>query len=204
MSTILGMTDDEIRSCGYATHLPILKFVFEYMKPKNVMEWGMGAYSTPFFLDHCDSVYSFETSEEWYNKIVEKYKERSNFRYSIDGKASAVLETLNEIISEGKKYDLVFNDGGDDSRHIIAQTAQYWAQVIISHDTQEKQYRYENILLRDGWVWVDIMDYSVWTSVMTSDQDLAAKITAYFRNVKTYQYRELFSKDFTHNYGRAL
>lgn len=200
---ILGMTDNEIRTCGYATHLPIVDFLLDHMKPKRVLEWGMGFYSTPLLIEKTrDQVCSIETtSEEWYKKIHDKYSLNPTFSMRSEFSENGALEILPNI---GENWDLVFNDGDTFSRHIIAQMAQYWNTVIVSHDTQEKQYFYNAILLREGWVWMDIMDYSVWTSVLCNRPKLLEILSINFKKTKQYRNDELRKKDFTNDHGRAL
>ncbi len=197
---ILNLTENEIRRCGYATHLPILDFLLDTLQPKRVLEWGMGFYSTPLLIEKTkDTVLSIETvSSEWLEKILEKYSSHKNFV----GRMSNALEALPSV--EKLEWDLIFNDGDSFSRHIIAQMAQYWNTVVVSHDTQEKQYFYQAIYLREGWVWMDIMDYSVWTSVLCNRPKLLELLSRTFRKTKQYRGTELLNKDFTNDHGRAL
>jgi len=201
---ILGMTDEEIRACGYATHLPILNYLLDELKPECTLEWGMGFYSTPLLLEKSGELCSVETgSEEWYQKISDKYSGNDSLILMKDISVSGTLEILRGF-GPDVVCDLVFNDGDANSRHIAAQAAQNWGAVVVSHDTQEKQYHYNSILLREGWMWMDIMDYSVWTSVMCKDPELILKLSNKFKKTKVYTGTGLFHKDFTHDHGRQL
>ena len=210
---ILGMTDDEIRSSGYATHLPILDFLLDFLLPKKILEWGMGFYSTPLLIEKTkDMVFSIETvSMEWYKKVRDRYRNKSTFECVVELSKAGVLKEIPRIEEYERGWNIVFNDGDSFSRHVIAQMAQNWydhhlqeAPVIISHDTQEKQYFYNAVLLGLGWVWMDIMDYSVWTSVLTCRTELLELLTIKFLKTKKYCNAELKNKDFTHDHGRAL
>ena len=203
MEKILGLTEDEIRACGYATHLPVLDFLLDEIQPKKVLEWGMGFYSTPLLIEKTKvQVCSIETaSEEWYKKIHDKYSLSPNFSIRKKISKTGALEILSDIEED---WDLVFNDGDTYSRHIIAQAAQYWNTVIVSHDTQEKQYFYNAVLLREGWVWMDIKDYSVWTSVLCNRPKLLEILSRKFQITKQYRNDELRNKEFTNDHGRVL
>lgn len=197
---IFDLTYEKIQNCGYATHLPVLEFLLDYIQPKRTLEWGMGLYSTPLLIEKTkQEVLSVETTSiEWYIKIRDKFKSYDKFKNVM---VSNTLEMLPKV--EGKKWDLIFNDGDVDSRHIIAQMAQYWDSVIISHDTQEKQYFYNAIFLRDDWVWMDIMDYSVWTSVLCNKSEILEALSNTFKRTKQYR-NGLRNKDFTHDHGRKI
>ncbi len=206
---ILGLTDEEIRNCGYATHLPILDFLLDEIKPQASLEWGMGLYSTPLLIEKSPKVCSIETTSlEWSEKMSEKFL-HCDCCFSVETKISdtGALDILDNLSNSSDCWDLILNDGDAHSRHIIAQTCQFWdpvGTVIVSHDTQEKQYRYDSILIREGWQWVDIMDYSVWTSVLTNKSELIQKLYNKFKKTKVYTGTGLFHKDFTHDHGRAL
>ncbi len=201
---ILGLTEDEIRNCGYATHLPILDFLLDEIKPKKTLEWGMGFYSTPLLREKSGEVHSIETgSEEWFQKVDEKYTDDTSLVLYRDISESGALGFLQPMLMDCK-WDLIFNDGDANSRHIVAQTCQFKDNVVISHDTQEKQYFYNTILLGEGWQWIDIMDYSVWTSVMSNNPEIIQKLSDKFEKTKVYTGTGLFHKDFTHDHGRAL
>ena len=61
----------------YSTHLPFLEKIFSLIeKPNLVIEFGMGNYSTNFFIQNSNKVESIEMqSKEWYDNMYEKVKQ---------------------------------------------------------------------------------------------------------------------------------
>ena len=59
---------------GYETHIPILTALFEATEINTVIEFGMGDYSTPFFLRRVQRLVSVEQQDkEWYRRTAERY-----------------------------------------------------------------------------------------------------------------------------------
>ena len=82
----------------YATHLPILKALSEFVPLRRVLEYGAGDYSTPFFLSLPDlkRLVSVEDDEEWATKrhvchevVTEAPEEDFDFVLVDDGRDSA-------------------------------------------------------------------------------------------------------------------
>lgn len=70
-------------STGYCDHIPVFKKIFETIKVKTLLEFGLG-YSTKYFLDHCTKVISVEVvtngaGPEWIRKFLDLYKGYSNW-----------------------------------------------------------------------------------------------------------------------------
>ncbi len=65
----------------YSTHLPFLEKIFSLIeKPNLVIEFGMGNYSTEFFIQNSNKVESIEMqSKEWYDNMHEKFKTYDNW-----------------------------------------------------------------------------------------------------------------------------
>src|ERR1700729_4424854 len=61
----------------YATHVPVLVGVAAALKPKRLIEFGSGSFSTLSFLDDVafpslEEVRSYENNEEWFKQIQAK------------------------------------------------------------------------------------------------------------------------------------
>lgn len=68
---------------GYCDHIPVFKKIFETMKVRTLLEFGLG-YSTKYFLDSCTKVISvefiFTTWEtDWIKKCLNLYRGYSNW-----------------------------------------------------------------------------------------------------------------------------
>lgn len=152
---------------AYATHLPVLKKVFGYKKYSDVAEYGMGLYSTLFFIENCERIQSLEMqSAEWYNKIISEFGNKKNWIHAYSPSPDSRLR---------KKLDLVFVDGHGDSRPECVNAAiELNIEVIIAHDTEEKGYGWERIKLTDAYSSIEIKDNEsgVQTTVYSTDHKL--------------------------------
>ena len=55
---------------NYGSHLRVFEKVFATFETKKVLEFGLGQFSTPFFVNHAELVVSVEQeSKEWYERI---------------------------------------------------------------------------------------------------------------------------------------
>ena len=84
---------------AYASHLPVLTALINTDKPKRVLEFGAGLYSTPLFLEKCEYVVSVEKNADWFQRIAIEYP-------------NANLVTEPPSIAG---FDLIFIDDGQDS-----------------------------------------------------------------------------------------
>jgi hypothetical protein len=65
----------------YSTHLELLNKISEIKgKFNNIIEFGMGNYSTPFLIDNSENCISIEMqSDEWFNTINLKFKDLNSW-----------------------------------------------------------------------------------------------------------------------------
>ena len=68
---------------GYTDHIVVFKKIFQKMKVKNFLEFGMG-YSTKYFLDSCTKVISVEFISSgygplWYQRCIDLFRECPNW-----------------------------------------------------------------------------------------------------------------------------
>lgn len=103
----------------YASHLPVLKALAEFVPLNRVLEYGSGKYSTPFFLEHADKLVTIEADPEW----------RAKYPHAQGSEA--------DVLVGG--FDLVFIDDGQNAAEreetILAVLSQAHPLTII-HDAE--------------------------------------------------------------------
>lgn len=120
---------------GYGSHLTVLKFIFEQIdKPKLAIELGMGIFSTPFLIDHCDRLISIEQQDvEWYDKISKKYVDDVE---STNKWLPNFAQHFNFAFNLAKNYDFAFVDGAAYFRAAsVAEFMRIDVPVIVLHDS---------------------------------------------------------------------
>lgn len=147
----------------YSTHLPILKELLDTREIKTVFEFGTGFYSTGLFCENCNFVVACEMqSEEWYNKVKDKFKENKNLSLNCMIGPYKAIEHLSDI---DKKFDLIFVDGHGESRWAAINEASKFTNLIVSHDTETPSYQWHKINLDQTWIRKDYKDLNPWTTV---------------------------------------
>jgi hypothetical protein len=176
----------------YASHLPILEAILRRRgRFKTVLEFGMGFFSTPFFVQNSDYVTSVETeSKDWYRTITGQNQSTNLNAILRIGPETDLFPDL-----FGRSWDLVFCDGAANTRAAVAEKAQGSTSVVVCHDSSARGDRYDMVSLADGWVWVDVMDHVPWTAVETNDLELADFIAREFKSAKRYIGNELKGKE---------
>jgi predicted O-methyltransferase YrrM len=165
----------------YCSHLPILEFVLDEIKPINLFEFGMGLYSTKLFTNTTKYVISVEMQDEsWYDKIkkenfITDSKNDINL-YCMLGKENAIDFFKNIDM----KFDLVFVDGHGESRWQCINEAFEKCDVIVAHDTETVSYNWSMVVKPEEYTWLDIKKYNPWTSVITNNKNLIQKLSKDF------------------------
>jgi hypothetical protein len=134
----------------YASHLPVLKYLFDEYDIKNVIELGMGNHSTPFFLEQdIESLVSVETDRDWIQICKEKHgvSNRQIIVYHHD------VESLNHITSD---YDLGFVDCKPNSIRgaCVNKLIDSGVNIIVMHDFEpqfQDGYGYKKISLSEDY-----------------------------------------------------
>lgn len=151
-----------------SSHLPLMEKLICNFKPQNVLEFGMGLYSTPYLCFNCPNVTSIEmTTKEWFDKISEVIRTPRWKNLYIPGDFTAV-EWFRENI-EDQSLDLVFVDGNIYSRwDAINACMDKNIPFIVAHDTQETAYRWDKIKLKEPYRMQNYTKHSsgVWTSLI--------------------------------------
>lgn len=130
----------------YSTHLNLLKDLYSRFSPKTVLEFGLGEYSTPFFIQGSDKVVSIEMQQDtWYYGIYELYKHHENWEPVLNigcDFESAVPDTY---------FDLVFVDGHGDCRPECINYMFNRASIIVTHDYEAETYGWDRINVPSGY-----------------------------------------------------
>ena len=112
-----------------SSHMPILLAFIEKFKPKKIIEFGSGYFSTKVFRDNCEKFKAVEiTSRIWFNIISKKYK-REGWEYKL---ARTHKEAMDELYGT---FDLIFVDCSE-PRIEITNASFYHTENLIVHDTQ--------------------------------------------------------------------
>jgi len=147
----------------YSTHLPILKQLVKKENIKTVFEFGTGFYSTGLFCKNCDFVVACEMqSEEWYNKVKHKFKEKENLSLHC---MVGPNKSIDYLLNLNRNFDLIFVDGHGDTRWQAINEASKFTKLIVSHDTETPSYQWHRINLDNSWIRKDYKDLDPWTTV---------------------------------------
>lgn len=124
---------------GHATHMPLLKYMFEDKKLINsgglVIEIGCGEYSSLFFnyiqKNMNLKILSFENDMEWYRKIASKY-ETENYKFHC---VKDWNQLIPDVFDDETFFDLIFIDHSPwESRIEKAIQFKDKAKYILIHD----------------------------------------------------------------------
>ena len=134
---------------AFGTHVDILELILNAKKIDCVFELGPGHYSTELFAGRCKQVISIEQQSDAYAALLKaEFAEYPNvdLRYmpGIPGGPELLAKWEDEI-------DLVFVDGEALSRALAVNVAFRKTEIIVAHDTDQGQYRWETIKVPRGW-----------------------------------------------------
>lgn len=153
----------------YATHLPILQYIFKTVQIKTVFEYGCGLYSTRFFIDNAEKVESVEMQDEkWFQRIYNEIDSKKLTLSLMIGENDAIqyFKSLN------KKYDLIFVDGI--ARENCIKESFHKSDIIVVHDTNRKTCRFyqKTILIPNTYKFINICKYKPATGIYTNNYNL--------------------------------
>lgn len=168
LNALVDLMLDATHLDGYSTHIPVLEATIEYAKPKTIVEFGPGNYSTALFADTANNLMTVEMqSDGWYDCIANRYNNRSNVN---------VIKSLSPLdfvyLTYPDKIDLVFVDGHGDSRPAVINFFADRANTIITHDTEEPGYKWHLVKLPDSYKSYVCKKYNVYTTIYTKDKKL--------------------------------
>lgn len=153
---------------GYGSHIYALQFIFEHIRVSNVLECGMGFYSTPFLLDNSDSVTSVEMQDvDWLNKVINTYGYQTRWH-----PISCIGEVLEQFILDAD-FDFVLSDGAAFSRPLIINHFMGKAtETLVGHDTESEWYDWNRVREDLGYYKYTFTDIAPYTTVWTKNKNL--------------------------------
>lgn len=154
----------------YSTHLDGLNKIINFIgKPKNVVEFGTGNYSTEFLIKNSESLMSIEMqSIQWFNDVVSKFKHNENWRYFCSIGPMSFLD-----IEYPETIDFTFVDGHGESRpECINFMMGKNCPIIVAHDTETSSYGWDRVNSDNGYKRFDFKYHSNWTTLWTNNNDL--------------------------------
>jgi len=158
---------------GFGSHLPLLEEIFKLKKINNVIEFGCGDFSTPFFIQNCSSVTSIEMqTDEWFHKMSNQFKNSPNWKgfLSIGPHEFTRLNIY-------KKVDLCFVDGHGDSRPDVINFMQIYSDIFVAHDTETFTYYWGRINFFKTMYSFQYKKFSPCTTVWSSDPLLIEELS---------------------------
>jgi hypothetical protein len=136
--------DDNIKFDDYGSHLAVLEKIFTVFEVKSVLEFGLGDFSTSFFVTHSRLVVSVEQeSREWHEKIKAKINsENWHSVFQPDPR-----EVFRHFDAAGQRFDLIFSDGLATTRCLVANMAmERNVPLVLLHDAEKIWYYQWNLL----------------------------------------------------------
>ena len=155
---------------GFGSHLKMFKLIFEYKEVNSMIEFGMGDFSTPFFIENVkEEIISIEMQQKsWYDKIHEQFSKSEKWTgISCIGRFDFMKLKIY------KEFDLAFVDGHGDSRPECINFISEFVPSIVVHDTETLSYRWNLIHLPGDYIRVDDIKSRPWTTLYTTDSKLA-------------------------------
>jgi hypothetical protein len=152
----------------WGSHIPVLMKLLTCTKGE-VLELGMGVYSTPLLfwicVDNGRKLVSYENSEKYFS-MVGKNNNKLHEAHLIDDWDSIDIE---------KSWDIVFIDANPmDARVSLAKKVANYSKFVVLHDTQPKDeiyYHYQEIyyMFKNRYDYTKFMPY---TTVLSNFESL--------------------------------
>jgi hypothetical protein len=129
---------------NYRSYLLIFEKLLGSFEVNDVLEFGMGEYSTPFLAQRCRRIVSVEQeSRQRYDRTVAAIQS-PNWEPFFECNPAAVFEHFDR---QKRQFDLVFSDGVPQTRCLIANLAmRKHVPFVVLHDA-EKVWHYRWNLL---------------------------------------------------------
>ena len=136
--------DNNTQFDDYSSHLAVLEKVFSAFEVKTVLEFGLGNFSTPFFVTHSQVVVSVEQeSRQWFEKTKAEINSQNWYPvFQPDPK-----EIFRHFDAANQRFDLVFSDGLSTTRCLVANMAmERNVPLVLLHDAEKIWYYQWNLL----------------------------------------------------------
>src|SRR5882672_4914109 len=166
---------------AYGTHLPVLRYLLDNFDVRSVLEFGVGRFSTALFLATGVRLTSVETDEVWLDRFHPKSSMNHRLIFHPDDNVQVVL--TGECKDE--QYDLALVDGPRTTRWRCVNMLMGRAKIIVIHDTDADYYEWHRILLPRGFCKLDYKLLVPWTSIVTAEQEVIAKVQSDLICIKT-------------------
>lgn len=149
---------------GYGSHLPILNFLFKGNMIRNVVEFGMGNFSTEFFLCKQVDLMSIEQQDEnWLKQMIAK--NRPKWMVEKWEPILALGATKWTELDYPDKIDLCFVDGHLEARANCVNFMFNRADFIVCHDFECPVYNWDKIRIPDNYKKIIYHDRDLQTAV---------------------------------------
>jgi hypothetical protein len=125
----------------YATHVPVLRFLIEMMRPERILEFGAGEFSTPLLLSSGAELTSIETSIDWLAKVCHTTSQHIVVHWPCDSVEDYLLD------HRLPGFDLAFVDGPVNSRVPCVQRLFGRSRVIVIHDSMTRCYGWKRLVV---------------------------------------------------------
>ncbi len=148
---------------GYGSHLPILNLIFKAYPIKNVVEFGMGNFSTKYFmLKQCELMSVEMQDENWFVNLCKEllFDAKDHWNPICELGAAAWKN-----IQYPQSIDLCFVDGHVDSRADCVNFMFNKALIIVAHDFECNVYHWENIIVPNNYRLIVYHNSAVQTAV---------------------------------------
>ena len=179
----------QIKSFRYASHVPVLRTIIQLLCPASCLELGTGYNSTHLFYKNIQKLISIENNFNWFTNIKNSLPERKGFSIIYHDLGSKIErgttpENIDKISRRNirnyyinlKKnisgYDLLFVDQYCSIRSLSLKTLYDSFNIIIFHDSQDKQYDYESFLniKKEGYLHFRYSLAGVFTDYLMSEK----------------------------------
>jgi len=129
---------------GYGSHLPILNMLFRaYPSIEHVVEFGMGNFSTKYFMcQQCELMSVEMQSEEWFAKMSAELMNEAKEHWT---PVLALGATEWKTLKYPDVVNLCFVDGHAESRADCVQFMFDKAMIIVCHDFECPVYEWSRI-----------------------------------------------------------
>ena len=155
----------------FGSHIPILRKLFYHFDIKRILEFGMGDFSTTFFLDHDpELLVSLEMNDEWLAKCQTKHPNHHCLR--LEG--SDMNDYLEKTPAE--HFDLIFIDGpqGDRWRQLDIAWTGHKSKFVVAHDRTCATLEYHRVQRPPEWYefYCQTGNFTAITGVSCADRTL--------------------------------
>jgi len=148
-----------IKEYKWGSHIPVLQTIMDIFNPNNILELGMGRYSTPLLYQYNKQLTSIETNLNWFQTVKHTLKEGGNFKPIYHDINLHTYTKFNEISKDTKQecinfyksfipsnLDLLFVDhiSGLRSNTILSLLRRF--KFIVYHDAEQiDKYNYSSL-----------------------------------------------------------